>query len=737
MKRFILLFLTVLTLACLLTACADKKPSDKEDPKTEPNTVQTPEETEPAKGPKRRLEIEADYLYGSGMSNCYNSENDPDGPYSGVEVTQINYGIQFGKRFTETMSNLLYNSREDYVWTLHVSSYADRSDVKDYVMTPVSRFSTSYAAVYQFEPCLADTPFVPNKDRVYYIDLTIETDKAIYDITGSADGYVLNEMPAGGSYVEDGITKITTGPHVTDTATGWENMKAPTDSAEQTHLSIRVYGDGTAAYKNDVWQITLDYFGGTAKTITLVPTSTASFAHGTVYRFQTCLGEGENKFVPRQDEDYSVSVQIYQNNKLIAESNRSTDGFIPVEKAIHEIKVDPNDMPDPTKTALPIIVIVTEDGGPVPTNKSEVSCAVSLGSTNADYCAQSLAATIRCRGNGSMSVGKKTGKFPYKLKFDKKINPFGLGDDKEKDWVLLAHVGDQSMLRNYAAKRLGDLLSGIPYSTNCMLVNVYLNGEYIGVYELCEQVEVKDSRVNVNDTVTDKEIGFLLELDAYASGQYVRAGGMRFGVKSDITTAEQLDFIQSYIDKVHAAILGGNPEALALLVDMDSLVDMYLVHEFAKNIDAGWSSFYMYRDIGGKLYFAPPWDFDLAFGNDNRLDKGSYEGLYVGPGKDGFMQNHEWYNILFEYRWFRELAAQRWREISDTVIAELIEEVKNMAAFVKEDMDKNYERWDFLGEKQQQEPSAIYKLTTYKEHTDYLIQWMQNRKAWLDAEFSA
>ena len=170
---------------------------------------------------------------------------------------------------------------------------------------------------------------------------------------------------------------------------------------------------------------------------------------------------------------------------------------------------------------------------------------------------------------------------------------------------------------------------------------------------------------------------------------------------------------------------------------MDSLVDMYLLQEFAKNIDAGWSSFFMYREVGGKLTFGAPWDFDLAFGNDGRLDNGSPLELYVGPGRPGQMQNHEWYNKLYEHAWFREMAAKRWNEISNSQIKELIEAVKAMAEYISADMEENYKLWKFLGKRQQQEPSQVYRLTTYKEHIDYLISWMNTRKNYLDKEFSS
>lgn len=403
---------------------------------------------------------------------------------------------------------------------------------------------------------------------------------------------------------------------------------------------------------------------------------------------------------------------------------------------------DENGVTKPSVTIenTPVIYIDTMDGVEIPTDKTTVNCTVKLQSKDAAHCAEGLTGTVRCRGNGSMTVGDRTGKYPYKLKFDQKINLFDLGDGEAREWVLIANVGDITMLRNYAAKLMGDLLDGIPYSPNARPVNVYLNGEYIGVYELTEQVEVRECRVNVNDSLTGKKNGFLVELDYYAKypeeGDVTfRLGGQAYTVKSEVYNDDQLQYIIDCLTEVEEAIYDGDEDALDELVDMDSLVDMYLLHEFAKNIDAGFSSFFMYQEVDGKLYFAPPWDFDLAFGNDDRLDGGSYEELYVGEGRHGFMQNHLWYIELFKNDWFIDLAARRWKEITKTVVPEVIEQVQHVAEVVGEDMGFNYGRWKFLGKKQQQEPREVYILKTYEEHVDYLVTWMQNRKEWLDMAF--
>jgi spore coat protein CotH len=58
------------------------------------------------------------------------------------------------------------------------------------------------------------------------------------------------------------------------------------------------------------------------------------------------------------------------------------------------------------------------------------------------------------------------------------------------------------------------------------------------------------------------------------------------------------------------------------LIDLDNWIDYFIIQEFVKNVDVGWSSVYMYKEPQGKLKFGPVWDFDLAYGNADYIDYG-------------------------------------------------------------------------------------------------------------------
>ena len=99
---------------------------------------------------------------------------------------------------------------------------------------------------------------------------------------------------------------------------------------------------------------------------------------------------------------------------------------------------------------------------------------------------------IKGRGNSTWSYPKK----PYNIKFDKKTDLFGMG--KAKKWTLLANYIDLSLLHNPYGWELSSVL-GLCYTGEYRLVDLYVNGDYLGNYTGCESVEVGETRVEIED----------------------------------------------------------------------------------------------------------------------------------------------------------------------------------------------------------------------------------------------
>ena len=174
----------------------------------------------------------------------------------------------------------------------------------------------------------------------------------------------------------------------------------------------------------------------------------------------------------------------------------------------------------------------------------------------------------------------------------------------------------------------------------------------------------------------------------------------------------------------------GDRETVETYIDIDSFVDMYLVQEYMMNVDVGWSSFYMNKKPGGKLFFGPVWDFDLAAGNDYRLWNGTYEGVYVGESGE-LGQENRWFTAIMKRSWFRELVRERWTEKRD-VFEGAAAQARKMGDAMKNAAERNYMRWDSMGKRINEEPEQIVALKTYDEHVEYLCSWLSDRFDWLD-----
>lgn len=238
--------------------------------------------------------------------------------------------------------------------------------------------------------------------------------------------------------------------------------------------------------------------------------------------------------------------------------------------------------------------------------------------------------TIRERGNASRSFPKK----PWRLKFDKKQSVLG-SPAKAKKWTLINNYGDKTLMRNLLAFEIARRLE-MPFVSWARPVDVILNGEYKGCYQLCDQMEVNPGRVDITEmetTDTEGEAlsgGYFIEVDAYAydepEGEYfISQRGIPVTIKSpkDGGTPEQYNYIRNYFNRVEELVFqyrfgqdGG--EDYRDIFDVESFVKHLIVGELSGNTDTYWST-YMYKDRNDPvLHTGPVWDFDIAFDNDNR-----------------------------------------------------------------------------------------------------------------------
>ena len=347
-------------------------------------------------------------------------------------------------------------------------------------------------------------------------------------------------------------------------------------------------------------------------------------------------------------------------------------------------------------TNLPTVVVNIANGEEVIEKEKNLISNVYIISENGTNLLATSGTEIRGRGNASWNFEKK----PYRLKFDEKQSPLGAPASAKK-WTLISNHGDKTLMRNILAFEVSRRV-GQPYTPFCHPVDLIINGEYRGCYQLCDQVEADDDRVPCED-------GYLIEIDAYAWDEevmFASASGIPVTIKhpdEDDITDQQKKFINDYFNKFEAAALASNftdpNNGYRKYLDLDSFLRNFIIGEFCANTDAFWSV-YMYKDAAdGKLHTGPTWDNDLSFDNDYRTHPiATYDYLCA---VNGSFAGGQLKDIVLRIVKQDPQAKARLVELWDAALNEgnlkgLATYMEDTAKLLNESQQLNFKRWRIL-----------------------------------------
>lgn len=293
-------------------------------------------------------------------------------------------------------------------------------------------------------------------------------------------------------------------------------------------------------------------------------------------------------------------------------------------------------------------------------------------------------AYMKGRGNSTWDY---YGKRPYQLTLSAAADLLGMGTAEK--WILLANAADPTNLNN---KLLLDLArqTGQGWVPENAFVDVYVNGEYIGLYLLTEKVEVGPSRLDIDLQSGD----FLCKTDfedrwlslknpiKTQSGRTVEITG-----SAPLTDLSRSN-IESAVNQMEQIIMSGADLASVESFDLDSWVHKYLIDEISANVDADLNSNYFYYS-DGVFYGGPVWDYDISFGNNLRnisptvfLAKNTYKSdLYISL----------YYPALYENESFRNRVAERYEADFLPILNQMTESgISDLAAEIQAASTMNY-----------------------------------------------
>ncbi len=301
--------------------------------------------------------------------------------------------------------------------------------------------------------------------------------------------------------------------------------------------------------------------------------------------------------------------------------------------------------------------------------------------------------SIKGRGNATWYDFDKK---PYNIKFKSKTNLLGMGS--AKGWCLIANAGDRSHLRHkiaYEAATAG----GIEFCSDSRYVDLYINNNYMGTYLVTEKVDIGKTSVDIQDLegatedVNDADLdsyermgetsgsvagtkkwydipndpdditgGYLLEFelnDRYpneASG-FVTTRNQSVVLKyPEYASEAQVNYISKLFQDMENAVYSetgynSKKKHYSEYLDIESFAKMYVIQEFAANLDVAITSFFVYKESDlygdGKFHAAPVWDFDNAFGASSGRYGYDLRKTDVDWTENGYIYNFEGTPHLF------------------------------------------------------------------------------------------
>ncbi len=372
--------------------------------------------------------------------------------------------------------------------------------------------------------------------------------------------------------------------------------------------------------------------------------------------------------------------------------------------------------------------------------------------------------SFKGHGNGSWEHNDKKS---WLIKFSEDTSVLGMRAGR--GYVALANAHDGSSLRNHVTFELARNMNMVD-TPDDQFVNLYLNGDYQGLYTLATRIEASSERLtsvqreNQDDVasvsateafgsedldyVHNEEIkayvypqnvsldaedtGFLfVQVATFGEDRYARADvGFRVGeeVQMRVIYPKRASVDQTYalrsrytgfLDALKRAIDtegSDRPDTTYLhYIDVDSFARKHLLEQFVKNHDANAaSSYFSIRNLKDEpvIYEGPAWDYDIAFGNrkDNADWRNPKGYVHFPPGLTRLSAFTSLQNSLY-IQYLKPYLEKQFEADLLTSVSQITESAK---------MDCR--RW----------PDNRYRQGTFEDEVENLLGFVRERKAFFD-----
>lgn len=311
-------------------------------------------------------------------------------------------------------------------------------------------------------------------------------------------------------------------------------------------------------------------------------------------------------------------------------------------------------------------------------------------------------------GNDSWKAEKKG----YNLKLESYTDILGMGAND--DYALLAGYRDDSLMSYVTTAELVKEL-GFGYAPEFRLINLYVSGEYVGVYFLIEKIELDKNRIEIESVYENSKLvnisglelaefnswssedgvsqryyynvkknpeditgGYLLEADlqdySEDDSRFVSSHGLKLTLKrARYSSKEQVNYIADYWQGFEDAIFSENGyndkgKHYTEYIDVESFAMQWLCYELAQDSSLT-SSIYFYKESDitgdGLLHACFPWDVEHSY-----IKKRPLEDMWI----TGYRQFDGHWRHIYNHEDFRKELYRVWNEKFVPAIEKMIAE---------------------------------------------------------------
>ena len=355
---------------------------------------------------------------------------------------------------------------------------------------------------------------------------------------------------------------------------------------------------------------------------------------------------------------------------------------------------------------------------------------------------------IKVRGNSTADPSKRA----YRLKFGKdekdkvtgeliKTHKHDLmgGGYAKRNWALLANCFDHSLIRNALTCELGKII-GMPFNPGYCFVDLVINGDYRGTYQVTDHPEVGSHRIDIDED-KDWYIEFQGRSDMLDEPYLNIKDLPMFSIKNpdytDAADADKLaalkvemeDWVKQWKSgfSYDASITQSDTKGWRAYNDEDQLLKWFLETEITADYD-GYMTIKAYRATNGKLFWGPVWDKDLAWDN-----YGDYTKTLGAALENASSIRYYVYNpgsgtaILSAPRFVKRVYETYNKLVEDGLEQKLLDIVDQLHLRVNQTQQLNFEKWGI---------TTVYGgLEKYHEWTDY-AQYPEQLKTFIIARLA-